>query len=250
MIQFSGQLLLLDIEGTTSSVSFVYDEMFPLVLRELDAFLATNATDADVIAACDQIAADTGQESVTSWADKPLDEADAQQVVADEVRRLMADDVKATGLKQLQGLIWKSAFESGQLKAHVYPEVPAALRRWKDAGRTLRIYSSGSVQAQKLFFGHTEAGDLLSLFSGHNDTKTGSKREADSYREIAAEANVEPDQILFLSDVLEELDAAAEAGLQTGLAIRPGNKPVAEGHSHPTVETFDEIELIEPPADR
>lgn len=242
-MRFSGSVIVLDIEGTTSSVSFVYDEMFPLVLRELDAFLDENAQQDDVIAACQQIASDAGQDSLSAWAGGDLTTKETQTVVAAEVRRLMADDVKATGLKQLQGLIWKSAFESGQLKAHLYEEVAPALQRWHTAGKTLRIYSSGSVQAQKLFFGHTIAGDLLSLISGHNDTKTGGKRDAESYRAIADEAGTSASEMLFLSDVREELDAARSAGYVTALVVRPGNKPVADGHSHPVIRSFDEIEL-------
>lgn len=244
MIEFSGSVIVLDIEGTTSSVSFVYDEMFPLVMRELDMFLSEHADDSDVVAACDQIAVDAGHDSVLAWAGAGLESADSLKVVAAEVRRLMDGDVKATGLKQLQGIIWKSAFESGSLKAHVYDDVTPAIQAWNDAGRTLRIYSSGSVQAQKLFFAHTIAGDLLSLFSAHNDTKTGGKREAESYRAITTEAGVEAVEVLFLSDVVEELDAAGEAGLLTGLVVRPGNKPVADGHSHPVIHSFDEIAFV------
>ena len=113
----------------------------------------------------------------------------------------MDGDVKATGLKELQGLIWQEGYAAGRLQSHVYPDVPPALRRWAEAGLDLRIYSSGSVAAQKVFFAHTEAGDLLGLFRGHYDTTTGPKREAESYRRIAADMKMPPSAILFLSDV-------------------------------------------------
>lgn len=184
MISFTGQLILLDIEGTTSSVSFVYDKMFPLVLRELDLFLADNAAEADVVAACDQIAVDAGHESVQLWTGQPLDHADSQATVAAEVRRLMEDDVKATGLKQLQGVIWKSAFESGQLKAHVYDDVPPALKRWHHAGLSLRIYSSGSVQAQKLFFGHTIAATCCRCFRATTTQKPAANARLQATRKL------------------------------------------------------------------
>src|SRR5262249_52930599 len=161
-------------------------------------------------------------------------------VVCKEVTRLMDADAKATGLKQLQGLIWQRGFESGELKAHVFDDVPPALTAWNAAGKDVRIYSSGSVQAQKLFFGHTIAGNLLPQFRGHYDTTTGPKKEADSYRRIAADFKLPPSDILFLSDIVAELDAARAAGLKTALCIRPGNAPAqnSAGEPHPAIENF------------
>ena len=127
------------------------------------------------------------------------------------------------------------------MKAHVYPEVPACLQRWHEAGIDLRIYSSGSVQAQRLFFGHTEVGDLLSLFSGHYDTTIGSKKESTSYEKISRDWSIVAHEILFLSDVVAELDAAQAAGLQTGLCMRAGNAVVDDGHGHPTFDSFDQV---------
>ncbi|MCA9177141.1 MAG: acireductone synthase [Planctomycetales bacterium] len=231
MIEFHGHGLLLDIEGTTSSVRFVYDVMFPLVLDRLDGFLERRGGDADVVAACERIAADAGStETSTSW-------------VAAEVRRLMDGDVKATGLKQLQGLIWKDSFESGELEAHVYDDVPAALEHWQQLGRDLRVYSSGSIQAQRLFFGHTIHGDLLPHFTGHYDTTIGGKKEPDSYRAILADWGLPGEQVLFASDVTAELDAAREAGMQTVLLRRPGNAEPPAGHGHPEASSLDEIQL-------
>ena len=240
-MQFQGQGILLDIEGTTSSVSFVYDVMFPMVRRELSSFLKQGWDDVDVQLACDQIAHDAGQRSLQTWAG---DDANQQRGrVETEVLRLMDDDVKATGLKQLQGLIWRRGFESGELEAHVYPEVADCLQGWRELGIDLRIYSSGSVQAQHLFFGHTQTGNLLPLFSGHYDTNLGPKKEAGSYAKIAVHFQLPPDRLLFLSDIVAELDAAREAGFQTCLCVRPGNAPVDPGHGHPRVENFNELKV-------
>ena len=157
----------------------------------------------------------------------------------------MDGDVKATGLKELQGLIWQEGYAAGRLKSHVYPDVPPALRRWAERGLDLRVYSSGSVGAQKVFFAHTEAGDLLGLFRGHYDTTTGPKREAESYRRIAADMKMPPSAVLFLSDVPRELDAAREAGMRTALVVRPGNVPAAAGHGRPVVTDFGEADFSE-----
>ena len=249
MIQFSGRGILLDIEGTTSSVSFVYDVMFPYVRKHLTFEVFANWMEPEYIEAFHAIAKDAGHESLDDWLKKqglsrenPLR---AAEVVCKEVTRLMDGDVKATGLKQLQGLIWQSGFESGELKAHVYDDVPPALAAWNSAGKDVRIYSSGSVQAQRLFFGHTIAGDLLNQFRGYYDTTTGPKKEAESYRKIAAAVGLPAGEILFLSDVVAELDAARSAGMQTALVVRPGNAAgqVSSGGPHAEIATFAEIEL-------
>lgn len=252
-MNFSVRGVLLDIEGTTSSVSFVYDVMFPYVRKHLTFEVFSNWLEPEYIEAFHALARDAGEESLDAWLkthaltrDNPLRAAD---VVCREVLRLMDADAKATGLKQLQGLIWRSGFESGQLVAHVYDDVPPALAAWNAAGRDLRVYSSGSVAAQRLFFGHTVAGDLLPQFRGHYDTTTGSKREAASYRRIAAEFGLPAAAILFLSDIAAELDAAREAGLATALVVRPGNAPppASPAPPHAQIASFDELHLGEPP---
>jgi enolase-phosphatase E1 len=249
-MQFSGRGILLDIEGTTSSVSFVYDVMFPYVRKHLTFEVFSNWEDPEYTLAFDAIARDAGHHSLEEWLKKqkltsanPLRGAD---VVCKEVIRLMDADAKATGLKQLQGLIWKSGFESGELKAHVYDDVPPALAEWNAAGKDVRVYSSGSVQAQKLFFGHTIAGDLLPHFRGHYDTTIGPKKEAESYRKIAAEFGSPAGEILFLSDVVAELDAAREAGMRTGLCVRPGNAggQASRGEGHPELISFAAVQMM------
>jgi len=240
VIDFSGRAMLLDIEGTTSSIRFVYDEMFPFVRREIADFLRRQWGDEDVRNACGLIAADAGHPSLDKWRGA-RDDVAAQALVRDEVIRLMDNDIKATGLKQLQGLVWKAGFESGELQAHVYEDVPTALKSWHAAGVDVRIYSSGSIAAQLLFFGHTIAGDLLSLLQGHYDTTTGPKKVAASYAAIARAFEREPVEILFLSDVVDELVAARQAGFQTALCLRPGNAEPPADHDFATIREFDEI---------
>ncbi len=229
----------MDIEGTTSSISFVYDVMFPFVRRELDAFLDRQWGQQELAAACDRIAQDAGYPSLDSWS-AGRDDQGQLSLVRDEVLRLMAADTKATGLKQLQGLIWRAGFESGELRAHLYDDVVPALERWQEAGLDLRVYSSGSVAAQRLFFGHTICGDLLGYFRGHYDTTVGAKTETESYSRIVSDFGLSPADVLFVSDVVSELDAAKSAGLQTLLSTRPGN-PATDHGGHPAASSFDEI---------
>ncbi len=242
MIEFSGQGILLDIEGTTSSISFVYDVMFPFVRREVNSYLQQKWGCETLAVACDQIAVDAGHQSLAAWSGDDASCEQCQQLVEQEVIRLMDGDVKATGLKKLQGLIWKTGFESGEMQAHLYDDVAPAIKQWNDAGIDVRVYSSGSVQAQLLFFGHTIHGDLLRQFQGHYDTTTGPKREAGSYVAIAEAYGCAPEKLLFLSDVPAELDAAAEAGYQVALVERPGNAAVGEECTLPRVKGFGEIQ--------
>lgn len=218
--------ILLDIEGTTSALDYVHQTLFPYARAEVEGFLQRRGERADVVAACAQIARDAGAGTLTR-----------AEVLA-EVYRLMDGDVKATGLKELQGLIWAEGYAAGRLQSHVYPDVPPALERWTGQGIDVRIYSSGSITAQKVFFAHTEAGDLNRYLRGNYDTTTGPKRAAGSYTKIAADYGLSAAEILFLSDVVAELDAARTAGMQTGLVLRPGNAPVAPGHGHPEWHDF------------
>lgn len=239
MISFSGRTLLLDIEGTTSAVSYVFDVLFPYARRNLHSFLSAGWSDPAVEQARRQIARDAG------WPDElaagtPPAAGELEALVA-HLEALMNADSKSTGLKELQGLIWRDGFLGGTLTAHVYPDVPPALERWTAAGKRVYIYSSGSIAAQKLFMGHTVAGDLGRFLSGHYDTTSGPKRAAASYAAIAADLGEELGQIMFVSDIVAELDAAAEAGLQTALSVRPGNAPLPAGYCHRTVESFAEI---------
>ena len=241
MIPFVGRAILLDIEGTTSSVRFVYDVMVPFARQELDGFLCRRWDDPLLQPIKEQFAHDAGAASFAVWIG--ADGEDPLVRLATAARHLMDGDVKATGLKDLQGLIWEEGYQAGRLRSHVYEDVPPALRAWSARGIDLRIYSSGSIKAQKVFFANTTAGDLLPLFRGHYDTTTGPKRAAESYRRIVADIGVPAGEVLFLSDVPAELDAAATAGLRTGLVVRPGNTPVAAETTHPKITEFGKIVL-------
>jgi len=234
VIVFGGAGILLDVEGTTSSIAFVYDVLFEHAKRHVAGFLAEHAGDPEVRKLAARVAAAGG--SLT-----------ADEIAADPARvalvaiDLMNRDVKETALKTLQGMIWRRGFESGEIVAHVFEDVPPALARWADAGLDVRIYSSGSIDAQKLFFAHTAAGDLTACLRGHYDTTTGPKREPASYGRIAADMGLDPRRVLFVSDVNAELDAARAAGMATALAVRPGNRQADGLYEHELVTSFAEI---------
>lgn len=227
--------ILLDIEGTTTPISFVYDVLFPYAREHLDEFCARADEDESIAAAIKQLREEGTLESRVAGRDMPEFGSGAPFA-----RYLMDRDRKSTGLKMLQGLIWEKGYSDGSLHSEVFDDVPGALRAWRAAGIRLRIFSSGSVLAQKLLFGHTKHGDLREYFEAYHDTTTGPKRVADSYQAIAADFDLPVCEILFLSDVPEELDAAADAGMQTGLMVRPGNKPADPG-KHPVFKSFDEL---------
>jgi enolase-phosphatase E1 len=235
MVIFDGRAILLDVEGTTSSISFVYDVLFEHAKQHVGNFLTRHRHDASIVQLAVAMAQTAGM-AIT-----------AEEIANDPTRAalaavdLMNRDIKDTSLKALQGMIWRHGFESGEIVAHVYDDVPAALTRWRDAGLDVRIYSSGSIEAQRLFFSHTAAGDLTSCLQGHYDTTTGHKREQTSYEKIAADMGIAPRQILFVSDVGEELDAARGSGMATALAVRPGNRPAGGLLDHDPIDSFDEI---------
>lgn len=219
--------ILTDIEGTTSSVSFVFEVLFPYAARHLPDFILAQAQQPAVAAQLDAVRAESGEA-----------DADLPRLI-EILLGWIAEDRKATSLKALQGMVWEQGYKAGQLKGHVYPDAVEALKRWKEEGYQLYVYSSGSIQAQQLIFGCSEAGDLRPLFSGYFDTSSGPKREAASYERIAQAIGRPPEEILFLSDVVEELDAAQQAGMPTcGLAREGGELP-----GHPSVASFAVIDL-------
>ncbi|WP_414903280.1 acireductone synthase [Sphingomonas flavalba] len=193
--------ILTDIEGTTSSIAFVAETLFPYARARIDSFIAAHP--AETAAVLDGIDAET-------------------------LKRWIDEDRKEPALKTLQGMIWAEGYRSGELVGHVYPDAAEALRRWHAAGMVLAVFSSGSVAAQKLIFGHSSAGDLSPLFSGWFDLSTGPKREAASYRAIAAALGFAPAEILFLSDIAAETDAAAAAGFATRLIDREAGDSFAD----------------------
>ena len=195
--------ILTDIEGTTSAIAFVKETLFPFAQAELDAFLDARGAEPEVAAILAEVAAAAPGEDPRA-----------------ALRRWMEQDAKVTPLKTLQGLIWRAGYADGRLKGHLWPDVAPCLRAWARAGLRLAVYSSGSVEAQRLLFGHSVAGDLIPLFAGFFDTKVGGKRDVASYATIAKGLNLPAGEILFLSDVAEELDAAAAAGLRTCQLVR------------------------------
>ncbi len=227
------KVILLDIEGTTTPIDFVYQVLFPYARKHLQSYLATHWNDAqdDLAQLQFEHAADV-QEGLQPPA---LHLSELESVVA-YLHWLMEQDRKATSLKSLQGKVWQMGYESGELKSQVFADVPPAFTAWQQQCKRLAIFSSGSVLAQKLLFTYTEHGDLSGFISGWFDTNSGAKREAESYRRIAAELKCEPPEVTFTSDVTAELEAAREAGMQTFLVIRPGNplQPGAEAFTQVT----------------
>ena len=222
--------IVTDIEGTTSSISFVHDVLFPYARRRLPAFVVTHA--------------DTPE--VQHWMHEAAKEAEfvsaEQQEVIDLLIRWIDEDRKSTALKALQGMMWAEGYATGDFKGHVYPEVAGRLRAWKAQGLSVYVYSSGSIEAQRQLFLHSDAGDLSELLSGHFDTGTGPKRSADSYRAIAETIGLPPEQILFLSDIVEELDAAKQAGMATTMLARAPDACPADAR-HRCVADFDAVTI-------
>jgi enolase-phosphatase E1 len=207
--------ILLDIEGTTTPISFVYDVLFPYARAHAREYLDEEATrslkgeyDADLAKGL----------SPPTWSSGPVE----------YVYWLMDQDRKSTALKALQGRVWKEGYRRGELRGEVFPDVPLALERWNKAAVDVRIYSSGSILAQQLLFSTTSHGDLTRYLRGYFDTTTGPKVEAASYAAIAKEFHLLPSEIVFVSDITRELDAASAAGLSVLLSLRPGNAPQPE----------------------
>jgi enolase-phosphatase E1 len=240
VISFAGRGVLLDIEGTVAPIAFVVDVLFPYARRELVDYLARHWCDPALATVCEQIARDAGSPSFAQW----IPDADAthqREHLRTHLHQLMDRDAKTTGLKELQGRIWEEGYAAGRLLSQVFTDVAPALRHWTAQGLDVRVYSSGSVTAQQVFFAHTTEGDLRPLLRGHYDTTTGPKRDPASYGRIARDVGLPPGDILFLSDVAAELDAAAAAGMQTALAVRPGNAPLRGPVNHPQIRSLEDV---------
>ena len=231
--------VLLDIEGTTTPIEFVTGTLFPFARDRFPAFLRDQGALPTVRADLERLREEHRREGP---GDPPpaWDEGDRLAAATSYLPWLMDRDRKSTALKSLQGRIWEEGFRAGTLLAPVYPDVAPALRRWNAGGLEASIFSSGSVLAQRLVFGHSSAGDLTPLLAAFFDTTTGPKREPESYRRIAAARGRVPTEGLFLSDTAEELDAARVAGMQTALVVRPG-APEPAVTNHPVVRSFDEL---------
>src|SRR6185436_4028620 len=231
--------ILLDIEGTTTPISFVHEVLFPYARSRVKDFLTTNWHYAEVISDVALLRQEQEAESeVTLRNFAPA--ADQIEATSNYVQWLIDQDRKSTGLKSLQGKIWKQGYLDGTLAAPLFADVRPALERLHQNGITIAIFSSGSVLAQQLLFAHTEAGDITTLIDVYFDTTTGPKTAGESYRKIAAQLQHRPADILFVSDVAGELEAAKEAAMQTLLCIRPGN-PRQSCPANPAIHSFAEI---------
>lgn len=208
------RVVLTDIEGTTSSISFVHDVLFPYASEHLPGFIRARYQDNPAVA---------GQlDAVAEKSGVARDDVDG---LIEVLQGWIREDRKETALKALQGMVWEQGYQQGELKGHIYADAAEYLQRWHDRGLRLFVYSSGSVKAQKLIFGFTTEGDFTPFFSGYFDTGIGGKKEADSYRNILSELGVEAGTVLFLSDVEAELEAAEQAGMQTAWLVREGDLP-------------------------
>ena len=230
MIDLRAAVALLDIEGTLGSIAFVRDVLFPYADARIDEFAALRGGEPDVRAVLDLAAREAN-----------VDAFDLSGILA-ALHEWSAGDVKTTPLKAIQGMIWRDGFESGAIVGHLYPDAVEALRRYRSNGVLLAIYSSGSVAAQRLLFGHSVAGDLIEMFAGFYDTTSGPKLESDSYTRIAQALGFAPASVAFFSDNERELDAARDAGMQTVQLVRPedGTKP---DPNHAIVATFADIDV-------
>jgi len=238
--------ILLDIEGTITPIAFVHEVLFPYASSHVENYLASQfdaaETKADITRLRQEHAIDIEDDLRPPML---IDESTDDQIesIASYVRWLIERDRKSTSLKSLQGKIWRQGYTEGTLKAPLFADVAPAFRRWRNAGLKICIFSSGSVVAQQLLFAHTELGDLTHLIDGYFDTTTGLKTANDSYRQIASALRRAEEEVLFISDLVAELDAASAAGMQTLLCVRPGN-PAQDAGSYQVIRNFDEIPLL------
>lgn len=228
----AAKTIICDIEGTTSSISFVKDVLFPYALKNVEEYLKAHwKEDATktVVAALREQADEDKKAEVEGVVTIPAE--DSEDVIPDVVKNVewqMSLDRKTGALKTLQGLVWAKGYKDGSIKGHVYDDVKKALEQWSEGGRKVYIYSSGSVDAQKMLFEHSEQGDLVKYLSGYYDTKIGAKQEKDSYAAILKKVETTGEDALFLTDVVAEAKAAKEAGMNVVLLDRPGNAELSE----------------------
>lgn len=222
------QAIVTDIEGTTSSLSFVKEVLFPYARDHIAEFVRAHGAQPEVRELLDQARKVAGDD---------LDDA----ALVEQLVEWIDEDRKVTPLKALQGMIWEKGYLRGDFRGHVYEDAVRNLRRWHSTGITLYVFSSGSVQAQRLLFAHTQHGDLTPLFAGYFDTRVGPKQDPGSYQAIAQAVGLPPETILFLSDMEQELDAASQAGFQTRWLVREGS--AARSASHHQAVDFDAIIL-------
>lgn len=219
--------ILTDIEGTVSSISFVKYVLFPYSKEKMTGFVKENKYNPEVQRILDEVRKIEGKDLT-------------DEEVIEVLKRWIDEDRKIAPLKDIQGLIWKEGFETGELKAALYEDAYRKLKEWKEK-YPIYVYSSGSIQAQKLFFSHTNYGNILDWFSGHFDTKIGNKKESESYKKIAKEIGLNPEGILFLSDNPDEITASASAGMKVIRIVRADDAEYIENFPYKQIKNFDEI---------
>ena len=238
------QHLLLDIEGTTCPVSFVSDVLFPFAKQKLSSYIKDHWNEhthnRTIQEATEEWSADDSIESMqlkNQVAERQTDEVEG---LIQYLKHLIAIDKKSTALKDLQGKIWEHGYRDGNLQSQLFPEAAECLHQWNKEGLTLSVYSSGSIQAQKLLYRHSPAGDLEGLFSHWFDTRTGPKKSVESYKAIAQKLNCSPNNIWFVSDNGAECDAARAAGMHTLFSLRDGN-PDRDPRGHKVIESLRDV---------
>jgi len=244
--------VLLDIEGTTTPMAFVHEVLFSYARSQVGNYLAEHFDSPDTVADLAKLRQEQAIDAKQGLEPPALDNEDRNepgtrardaevQSLVTYVHWLIDRDRKSTGLKSLQGKIWRQGYLDRTLKAPLFEDVAPALERWHRAGLKISIFSSGSSLAQQLLFAHTEAGDVTRFIDNYFDTTSGSKTTIESYRQIASSLRLPAQEILFISDVSAELEAASAAGMQTLLCVRPGNRPQAVTGQHQIAHTFDDI---------
>jgi enolase-phosphatase E1 len=231
--------VLLDIEGTTTPIAFVHDVLFSYARDHVKQFLRESFDSEEVRADIELLRQEHAEDVSANRSPPALDSTGDS--IASYVEWLIGSDRKSTGLKSLQGKIWRQGYLDGPLKSQVFDDVAPAMKRWHEAGLNVSIFSSGSVLAQQLLFAHTNAGDLTGFIDNYFDTNVGKKTDADSYRRIAADLGFEAREVLFISDVVAELEAARQAGMKTLLAVRPGNAPQQSDQPFDRITGFTEL---------
>lgn len=244
MEELEAKAVILDIEGTCSAKSYVSDVLFPFAKENARSYLERCWDDQNTLEACDQIAREAGKSSSYDWLCGYEKRSDQINAVLDEVSRLMDEKKSSKGLKELQGFIWAEAYSSGLLCSQVFVDIPQALACWRAGKVTMAIYDSAISTAQRVFFKHTEFGDLSDYFAGFFDTSSGAKTEPESYKRIAKLLGQEPAEIIYFSDCENELDVAKNAGLQTVMVARPENNQ-QETKRHLSIPSFYDIRIVE-----
>jgi len=228
------KFILLDIEGTTTSISFVHDVLFPYSYERMSDFIRGNAHQTEVKKAVSEVREIVEREEGRTSL--------SQDEIIQRLKAWIREDRKIPPLKAIQGMIWELGYENSDYRSHLYEDVFESLKAWKKAGVEIGIYSSGSVRAQKLLFRYTVNGDVTPFLSFFFDTQVGAKREEDSYRKISQDLQASPHEILFLSDVPQELDAASAVGFLSCLVVREGGENLNHPH-HKVIQSFDEIQF-------